>query len=179
MGIEGLLIGIVSGIISSVLLSLFLYFVKPKIIISDKLSMEKEEQDVLYVKVINKSRAVLTNVSYTLHFCQKFGDGVIDTIEITPRKPKLTFMDRYEKKDADGKYAIRLSYVLNDRIKQLENDRNYLLFTFIATHPYSGSQFSMSKEYKLCDIKRGLFETGTSTNILQSHYNSTPSRAVK
>jgi len=78
---------------------------------------EDVEGTLIRVKVVNKTRYMLTNVKYVLNYCQKLGDGLYKIEAITPCVPPFDFIDKYSKSDENAEYAVRFSYKIPAHIR--------------------------------------------------------------
>lgn len=164
-----LFIGIVSGIVASGIFFLTLLLVRPKITVSNQICYDGES---LYrIKVVNRTKAMLKNLNYTLQCYETRGDGIFYLKDIKPYREKEFYIDKYDRKDENASYAIRFSYEIPEEC--FLNDTNKLVFTFLADHTYSNTSVCIKKEYFIkkegggSDIVTGIFETGLSTKILR------------
>lgn len=160
---QALVIGIVSGILSSIIISFVLFGVKPKVLISDKIS--RDPRDNKYkIKIVNLSKVNLIDVKYSLHYCRRFVDGIGVLSEIQPTKSRLEFIKAFSATDQHADYAVRITYSMDESFCFGDNDS--VIFTFYAKHAFSGTATFIRKEYTVADITCGHFETRKSTNIL-------------
>lgn len=160
-------VGIISGLVSSFCFFAIMFLIKPNVIIADKICKNIDRNEIVYkVKVVNKSHAMLTNLDYSLYYKIEGKDGIHELIEIPPCKSPIVFIKKYDRKDKDADYAIRISYKVNlDQYPILANTK--FVFNFIASHSTTGSAKSVIKEYKADDIiENGLYETGKSVKII-------------
>lgn len=167
-GINGaILTGVVSGIISSIAFMLILLRIKPRVKISQEIciSKTKEGKETHQIKIVNLTHAMLVNVQYSLHYCEVHDDGIVTIQHVNPLKSPITTISRYDKNDRQAKYAMRISYALEEEKYPLD-DRHKLLFTFLADHALSNTTKSIEVEYYAKDIKKGMFESGTSTKVM-------------
>ena len=130
-----LITGIISGIVASVVFYIFLFSVRPKIHVSDKACKVTEDEGcaLIRIKVVNRTRSMLTNVKYALNFCQSLGDGVHRIEEIPPFRTPLEFIDKYTPSDEKAEYAIRFSYRILPHIRILAG---WLEFSIYANHGF-------------------------------------------
>lgn len=106
MGIQQtIILGIISSVIASIVFYFWMFLLKPKFIISNELRIahsenkdEEEKYDFYEIKIVNKTRTFLTNIDYSLMYCNKVKNGVIDAITLEPQKEKITFINKYSKK---------------------------------------------------------------------------------
>lgn len=89
--IDTVLIGIISGVIASFCYSVAMMLIRPKIKISDEIAQKDE---ICYIKIVNKTVATVTNLQYSLYYCEYHYDGSISIIEIPPRKEPLKIMKK-------------------------------------------------------------------------------------
>ena len=158
-----LITGVISGIVAAAVFYTFLLFVRPKIHVSSKACRAPEDDAIIRIKVVNKTRCMLTNVKYALNFCQNQGDGVHRIEEILPYKTRLEFIDKYSKSDEKAEYAIRLSYKIPPHVRVSDG---WLEFSIHTNHGFSNTSACVKKKYVSDDIVSGIFETGTSMKIL-------------
>lgn len=161
-----ILTGIVAGVIASIVFYFFVYKIKPKILVADKACIRDQGNDIiLTVKVVNKTKSMLTNIKYSLYIETEYPDHIIEAREIEPCKSRLSVIDKYNKKDENAGYAVRLSYKIDPETLQEENV--YLSFVIYGNHNISNTSSYVKKRYQIEDVVRGEFETKTSLNVLQ------------
>lgn len=161
---ETILVGIISSVVASMVYYLLMISIKPRFIISDKMSKTVCNGYTDYmIKVVNTTRSVITNINYSLEYCIEGPDGIIEVQNVKPLKSPLLNIDKYTKKNTD--YAIRLTYRVKDGDFELK-DNTYFEFTFQAYHSFSNSLKIKKKIYKTKSVMDGIFETGKSTKIL-------------
>lgn len=165
---QNLLIGIISGIVASIFFTLILFFIKPKITVSDKICccIDSNNNKTYRIKIVNRTCFMLTNIKYKLFYCKIHGDGITTIQEIEPRKSPIICIDKYNFFDKEAKYAIRISYDI-DFEKYPINENSKIEFVFIADHSLSNTTTCVKKEYVADDIIEGLFESKKSTNIIR------------
>ncbi len=68
---QTIIIGVISSIIASIVFYLLMILIKPRFAISEKISCVKvdDEYTDYMIKIVNKTRSVITNVNYMLTFC--------------------------------------------------------------------------------------------------------------
>ncbi|MDN0032711.1 hypothetical protein [Oscillibacter ruminantium] len=160
---EAIIAGVISGIISSILVSCTLLLIKPRVSLSDEICMDPQK-NVFQLKIVNRTRAALMDVKYTLHLCHRYKDGIIVMDPVEFCKSNVDSLPKYNKLDLDAHYAMRLAFPPKEEILTHQDD--YLLFTLTAKHATTGTIAFFSQEYQIRDIMCGKFETGTSTKIL-------------
>lgn len=163
-------IGVVSGIISSICYTIFLLTIKPRIKISNQICCEKKGNDkaIYRIKIVNRTFSMVTNLRYSLQYCQMHDDGISLMEEIKPRKSPIISIDKNNFKKDNTDYAIRISYDI-DLNKFHLDDKSKLVFVFIAEHALSNTTTCIKKEYYKKDIQVGMFESDKSTKILVEH----------
>lgn len=164
---QTIIIGIVSSIIASLVFYILMILIKPKFVISDLICLAKQDDEYIYykVKVVNKTRTYITNIKYSLAYCEKEDDG-ITYFQIVPEiKSQLLNLGGYSKDNTD--YAARLEFKLKKEKYKLSGN-SFFIFTFQANHSFSNAMKIKTKKYRLNDVREGKFETGTSTNILSN-----------
>jgi len=160
-----LITGVISGVVASVVFYIFLLLVRPKISVSSKICKAIEDEDGAFIriKVVNRTRFMLTNVKYVLNFCQSRGEGVHQVEVIPPCKTPLEFIDKYSESDENAEYAIRFLYRIPPHISISDG---WLEFSIHANHGFSNTSACVKKKYGSDDLISGIFETGTSMKIL-------------
>lgn len=164
---QTIIIGIVSSIIASLVFYILMILIKPKFIISDKICLAKQDDEYIYyrVKVVNRTRTYITNINYSLAYCEERDDGITD-FQIIPRiKSPLLNLEGYSRDNMD--YAVRFTFKVNKKKYEL-NSNSFFVFTFQANHSFSNAMKIKTKKYRLKDVREGMFETGTSINILSN-----------
>ncbi len=160
------LVGVLSSLIASIVYALLSFGIKPKIKISDKICVIKN-QDGNYtykIKIVNKSWFQLVNMSYHLNYGFSGRDDISYITEILPKKPPITTITRNNKKNTD--YALRVSYKINEG-EFACNDNSYFEFTIQATHPLSNSVICKKVRYYKKDIVHDCtFQIGENTDIM-------------
>lgn len=162
-------VGIISGLISSTCFFMILFFIKPKILVSDSIckSTNKNGETIYKVKIVNKTRSMLVDVNYSLFYKTIHSDGIDSIVEIQPYKSPLKYVSQYNKSEnKNNDYAVRITYLIKEEDFPI-NDNTRLVFSFMASHQTTGTTKAISKEYSKNEIKEGLFETGVSTKILE------------
>ena len=90
---ETVLLGVISSIIASIVFYLLMILIKPKFIISHKMSktpVDSEYTDYM-IKVVNMTRTVITNVSYSLEYCCRTANcGRPNPLIIFPNSGEVT-----------------------------------------------------------------------------------------
>lgn len=164
---NALIIGVISGIVSSIIIYLLVFQVKPKIKIGDKIArVIDDEGNVIYrLKIVNKTRFAIFNLSYSLNYCERQSDGIINFCEINPSKTAIFYISPFSRKDKDDKYPVRITYVIDENKYPLD-ENSYLSFTIVATHSFSNTSTYKEINFHKGDIVDGVFETGDSIKVL-------------
>lgn len=163
-------VGIVSSFIASVVFTAISWFVKPRLLVSDKICVTKQQNEIIYeVKVVNKSHIRLINVDYTLTQCCVSMDGLITIENIPPKKSIIRVLEPMNKKNTE--YALRITFTEEKEV--LLNKSNYIEFVIQATHPITNSSVCKKAIYCSGDTFEGTFESGKSINIVTSGIHRT------
>lgn len=157
--------GIISGLIASSIMFLLLLMIKPRIKVSDKMCVDPSDCRCR-IKVVNQSKFNLLDVKYTLLYCSKRGDGIVDIFEIEPAKSPVESMNKFDKGNPDHPYALRISYDLKEHLPL--RDKSYFEFTIRARHSFSNAVVFIKKKYGKEDLIKGHFETKSSMTILRA-----------
>ena len=136
------------------------------------LSRTEQNETICAVKFANRSKKVITNLDYVLQYMVINDDSVHSVEEIKPRKLKLKIIDKYDKKDKDAKYAVRISYAIPNIEEQKQQSNVKWIFTVIAQDPASGSTTCVSQEFLAENIVWGQHQTEGSLNFLSSKKHS-------
>ena len=165
------IMGIVSGVIASICFSLFLLLLKPRVKISDKICVEfgEDNKKSFKVKIVNKTRFMISNIKYSLEYCKMYEDGIHTTDLIEPCKSPLFYIKRFTRNKNDTDYAVRISYNI-DATKYPLDENSKLIFTFMATHSLSNTTTCIIREYYAKDIVDGFFESDESIKILYAKH---------
>lgn len=163
---QSIISGIVSGIIASVCFMCLLLLIKPRIKISDKMCIIKSGNNLTYrIKVVNYSLAMITNIRYSLFYCEMYDDGISHITEIKPRNSTLFGLDGIISKKDKAHYAARISYDIDSSTYNLNKNCRFE-FIFYASHSLSNTTTCIKKEYYSKDIVYGVFESDKSTKIV-------------
>ena len=157
-----LITGVISGVVASVVICIFLLSVRPKIRVSEKICRDPDDGALIRIKVVNRTRFMLTNVKYVLNYCQNKSDGLHEIDAILPRKTPVEFIDKYSKSDEKAEYAIWFSYKIPPHI---DVAKGWLEFSIHASHGFSKTSACVKKKYASGDIIPGKFDEGTSMKI--------------
>ena len=162
--------GVISGIVSSIIIYLLVFQVKPRIKIGDKIAREIDDKNntIYRFKIVNKTKFAIFNLNYTLHYCYKQSDGIINFKIIDPSKRSLFYIPPYKRNDNDDKHAVRISYSIDEKEYPLD-DNAYLCFAIIATHELSNTSTYTEVNFYKKDIVDGVFETGNSVKVLSTN----------
>lgn len=162
--LDTILIGIISGVIASFCYSVAMMLIRPKIKISDEIA---EKDEISYIKIVNKTIATVTNLQYSLHYCEYHHDGSISIVEIPPRKEPLKIIKKnrfWKKSDTDN--AIQITYELDKTKYLLDSKEKKLMFDVIGSHVFSGTTTFATKTYTNKDVVQAVFESGNSTKTI-------------
>lgn len=123
---------------------LLLFFIKPRVRISDNICQDTKDKDLYKVKIVNHSRFMLTNLSYSLYYCVEQGDGIVNITEIKPTKSKVNYLDRKKNKKDYLDNAIRISYNMKHSECPL-HDKSKFIFTVFVKHSFSNTTTCIKK----------------------------------
>ena len=158
--------GIISGFVASFMFFMWLCLIRPKVDVSKEVTVEEVDGKVYYrVKVVNLTRAMLTNLRYSLYYCKENRDTLVKMHEIPPKSTKLACIAAYDKKDKLNEYAVVFKYEVNPEEMPMEEGCK-LVFYFLADHGVSNTSACIRKSYYKDDIVRAVFARGKSTDIV-------------
>ena len=163
-----ILVGAISGLVASIIFFVVLYRIKPRIEISDLVTIEKTDEGTFYrVKVVNKTHAMITNLRYTLYYCKEHQDKLVTMNEIPSKNVKLVCIAPYSKKDKLNEYAVRFKYEVDPNMYPMEEGCK-LVFYFLADHAVSNTTVCIRKTYYVDDVRAGVFERADSLNVIST-----------
>lgn len=166
---SSILSGIVSGIIASICFAEILFLIKPKVKVSNFICFSKNVDGTLTykIKIVNKSRFMLTNINYSLRYIKTQGKDRASATEIAPINSTIINIDGFSRSHKKQKvhYSIRLTYNINPIECEL-NDSSRFEFIFTANHSLSNAPICVKRQYYHYDIIEGIFEKDDSVNIL-------------
>lgn len=170
--INSLIIGVISGIVSSIIIYILVFKIKPKLKISENIARDiNDNNDIIYrIKIVNKTGFAIYNLNYSLYYCSKQSDGIINITEINPSKSLLFYISPYKRKDKDDRHAVRITYNIDENIYNLD-DNSYLRFSITATHGFTNTASCTEISYNKNNIIDGVFETGNSLKVLSINKN--------
>ena len=163
----GIVTGILAGLIASAIFYLMMHIIRPKILLSDKICRRKIDDngnELIEVKVVNKTKAMLMNSKYSMYLETVYEDNLIDIEEVKPVKSNLKCIERYNRKDEKARYAVRFSYSINRELLKQKGVR--LSFVIFGKHAWSNTSSYVRKIYQVKDIVDGIFQKGTSLDII-------------
>lgn len=177
----GILLGIISSLVASIVFAVILFGIKPSIYLSDNVCVTYENGEPIYkIKVVNKTKSRLINVSYHLELRTKDQGDITKIQEIKPVNPPLTTLPQFCTENTD--YALRIKFKPDPQNHSLSN-RQYLYFSIQATHPFSNGVAFKDKKFFAKDlVKDCIFETGESIKIIdiaQTHSQTRTAQTVK
>ena len=163
---ETILTGVISGLIASVVFFIFLQIVKPRLKVSKQVSRSENNGRILYrIKVVNRSLSMICNLKYTLYYCSKNTERLVNIQEIEPAKSPFTTIKGRRKKDKHNEHAVRISYYFDEEQYPLKNGM-YLKFVITANHSVTSTLKAVTRVYTEDDVITGSFETGDSFHII-------------
>ncbi len=169
--------GVLSGIVASVCFYLMLKHIKPRIEISPVMCIDDSDPDNVFyrTKFVNRSKKVITKLQYILQYIEIKQDCIHTIKTVEPHFPKLQMIDKYDKKDKDSRYALRISYKIPNMDELNDKGNVKWIFTVIAEDPDSGTTTCVKQEFLPKNIVHGKHETGKSL----AYVAMTPSSMVQ
>lgn len=165
-------IGVIASVVGAAIYLAFQQLLGPLVEISDDIALEESGGNRLYrIKAINRRFRSLIDIKASLYFIYVStapgGGATLKTVEnISLKMDYISEIPgfKWEKKYAD--YAIRFG-TTDDLNTLWTGDRTYIRFTIMVSDNYSGIRRVFVKEYHgRHHIKKGVFETGKSMNIV-------------
>lgn len=168
-----ILIGVFSSFVATVVFLVCLRSLRPKIVVSDKIARAKDPdtgKDVWIVKVVNIGRRPFADVKVRLvmvHTHAGYGGPVLTIEDLKLRRDTLFQMPRYDKHDADAKYAVQFRIDEDIDSKWVDDMHYHLRFIVSGVDGVSGFRGVFPKDYRLkeASLKVGEFEFGKSIRI--------------
>lgn len=161
--------GIVSGIISSILLNVYYWNKKPKLLISNQIA--KNCKSEYRIKIVNLSNFYVTNVFIQVQLVTVSngnGGNILNVVNLDIPYKVIQIIAPYDDKDVNASYAIR--FVLPKELETLwENDTHtYLKLVIYCSNEHNNASKLYEKIYykKNDSIKNGEFEFGKSVRII-------------
>lgn len=164
-----ILTGIFSSIISSFMFLIVLRLLKPKIIISDKITHNPIIDNVeggYTIKVINQSRRSVVSIRAQFSLIRpKLNTGhIIKAQEVSLVNGDPLIIAAF-KRGRNFEYAFRFR-TLENLLELLQENSNYLFrFRIICYDSFSNFGKVFEQEYKVSDIVEGYFVDGDTFNI--------------
>lgn len=163
--------GIIGGIISSfIFLYLILYYLRPRLRISQSISCVKHGDETFYlIKIVNTSKYDVFDVRvdfFKVRLIPMSNNKTNKRIaQLELQDNFIPHMNKLSSKDMSAGYAYRVvcKENLQDILKQ--NEHVILEVKIIARHGLSGLSKVFIQSYRMVDIKNGEFNWGTDTNI--------------
>lgn len=155
--------GICTSLLASVFFALIVFLCRPKIKISDKICVQKEEGYYYFeVKVINVSHFLLTSVNVNLYIKDRVFDRMYK-VEDIPNIIKSKNL-----KDKDKSFAVRYKFFTDqDEIKNIKDNKEQLLFVFDGESSIYKAKVSEYRFFKAKDILEGYkFEEGMNLGVV-------------
>ena len=145
---------------------------KPKIEISPTISKYVDEngQCVYVIKILNKGKREAINVNIVFQLVKEMivsGVRIFRSERLELRTNNILSIPRFNKKDNDANYALRIRSFEDVDTKWSANKNSYLRLKLTAEDAISGSTIVCEQKYFTCSsIKDGQFEWGNSFNII-------------
>jgi hypothetical protein len=168
--LESLLIGVLGSVIASAIFLATLYSLRPNLEFSKFIADQSKNDDHMFAfKIINRSRWALTHLEFelTLITPKSVHGGVVLTNDLLPLiKDKIFEIGKFDKKDKDAQYAVRIGAPVDLRAK-CAGEGQFLYLTVSAQHSLSGFRKVFTKHYHPeSDVKKGKHEYGLGLDVL-------------
>lgn len=179
--------GSVAGVISAYVFYLLMRYFKPVIEISEKIVKERlrddrgqfilnENGEYIYeylIKIINKTKSDIEDVSYQLFILEDYfkGDGkIFELRELEFKKNnKVKSIAGVKNKDKEKHNNCRLITIKGDLEKEWDKNREWVEFQIESYHSKSGSRKVHKQIYidRHTNIVEGYFKTGHCFEIIR------------
>lgn len=170
--IESAIVGIVSGLVSAIIFHCILKKSSPKIIISDEIEKREVNGKSEYrIKVVNLQKHFAVNVKPYLvlvHSQNGVNGLILRTKQLKVYEEDLPYIDPFNKKDADCKYAVRFRVTENLEVDWNNTVAQHLEIRIYCVDEFSGAgKLFVKNYYSPSCIVKGNFKTGKSLEIVQ------------
>ena len=147
---------------------------KPKIIISDQIAKRigDDGKAIYHIKVVNLRKKFVVNVMPYLDLAHSEngpGGTILRLKALNVDARKIPFIDPYDHRDTDSKYAVR--FEIHENLDEVwQNDTTqFLRLLIFCVDEFSGSgKFFEKKYYQRSCIVSGKFKTGKSVEVIPS-----------
>lgn len=172
--LDKIILAVFVGLITSGIFLIILSLFKPKIDISPKIARglsTKTDETIYRIKVINRTRAPLTDIKAQLHIYKNYQTATGEIWKSNAIKLKRSdpiSINTYHRKDKDSTYAYRFLTYDNLDEKWIDDSSQFLRFRIFARHSLSGFGGFFIKDYRLKrnSIMEGDFSKGDTFEIV-------------
>lgn len=166
------LIAVVSGILSGIVVAITIWlirviFLSPKIQIADKIC---EDKTACKFKVVNKTKCMITELSYVLTCRKKVIVGREEKVKVKRLYPKFgdtyTYIPGFKKKEGYSRYSIVISFDKAEIVNRI-NKGYEIEFVVNAVHSISKVGKCFIGTYGYGDLMKGHFIEGESMEVVK------------
>lgn len=146
--IDSLLVGVISGLVASITYALLTKAIRPNIVIAD-IAIKNNERGLFIVKIINRSKNRITDVSCSLQYYQALSNGyrMIDCKPYVGISPIIEgYVNDKDDMNAPSLYAVQYGFFIPEKVKCDAKDK--IVFLIKGVHPVSGTASYSTKEYR-------------------------------
>ncbi|MCF1182992.1 hypothetical protein L0E83_06000 [Marichromatium gracile] len=166
-----LISSVVTGLLAAIIFKLTMSKLRPKLIISDWISMNQNEtgEDVYFIKVVNIGRRSAINLKAELRIRTPHnvhGGTIMKTNKLSLYRSEMLELPKDSREDKNAENAFR--FRTNDNIIDMlnSNSASYLMFQVLSYDSFSGYAKVYTKNYYNKEyIKKGRFDFGNSLEI--------------
>lgn len=173
---------LLTGLLTSLIFLILLYFLRPKIKISDCIAEDENDSNIFRFKIINKSFFSIYDIKVRMFQCneinginakntkfEKLELKVSNIWTIPPFNIRHLFQKEESEKNIKGKTNYAATFRTDDaKMKEWGKDENtYLTVEILAKHGFSGFSKVFTKDYHSPKhkLKKGKFLSGNSCFI--------------
>lgn len=160
--------GVVSGIIASVILNQYYWNKKPKLLLSDYIA--KNSNNEYRLKIINKSKFYVTNIFIQVQLVTVTngnGGSILNVQNLDIPYKMLHVINPYKKDDLNCNYAVRFAISKNLEEIWKDDQHTYLKLIIHCSNEHNNASKLYEKIYykKSKCIKNGEFKAGDSIEV--------------
>lgn len=170
--IIGVVTGVLSGLCASLLFHLLLKHTTPKLEIAREIErrfIEGSAKPEFRIKIVNKRKRYATDFSLFLSLVHEENgpDGIIVRMrQLDICEDQIPYIEPYERKDKNGKYAVRVQIPINLDEEWLDDRIERRELTMFCRDAFSGSgKFFTRNYYSKADIITGRYNTGKRIDV--------------
>ncbi len=168
--LETILVGILSSVAASCIFLLCLYQLRPSIDFSPCIADQSAAIGVTEYafKIVNRSKWSAVDLDIEVSLVTPIaiaGGTALKNTPIVLRKNHLFELQGYDKKDKDGRYALR--FVTTDDLNNIcKTESDYYVASVKARHAFSGFTKVFSQQFIKSNIKKGKHAFGLDVAVL-------------